>query len=135
MTEKLTVLVAEDDEYTALPIRLHLGRYVRVVVVEEPRGLVERAAEADALVVDARLVREPGREEGLATVAKLLDEGVVAPEVPVIFISVLPEQAPLFQRSLSLPALRGRYVWLQKPFETEFLLSTILSEREKRTAP
>jgi hypothetical protein len=56
----------------------------------------------------------------------LIEEKGLRAEVPIIFISVWDETEPRAQRVLNdHPAIRGRYTWITKPFELDFLIQAI----------
>lgn len=125
MKEKYTVLVAEDQIGYRIPIQNFLeDDGFRILLAEDVPGVLRQSAEADVLVVDARL--PSWRLEGLDAVATLITEHKLSQEVPVIFISVNDEADEPCQRKLKgLPVLEGRYSWLQKPFELELLVKII----------
>ncbi len=131
-TRAYTVLLADDDEHVRLPVRVFFRRYPELALLEvsEPSGIRAHAAEADALVVDCKLTAD-APDEGITTVAKLIQDRMLSPSVPIVFISNWEEDYAQFHR-LKRDALRGRYVFIRKPFQSEYLLAQIRREGEKR---
>jgi DNA-binding response OmpR family regulator len=79
----------------------------------------------DALVVDARLLSTK-ELEGIVVVGELLRSNSISPRVPIVFISSLDLEHPWVADRLNgcgVPA--DRYIWLLKPFQTEFLAMKI----------
>jgi hypothetical protein len=65
----------------------------------------------------------------------LIRAGTIPADVPLLFISVLSEQDDVSQQELGRhTVLTGRYVWLQKYFETDLLLETFREELGKRSS-
>jgi DNA-binding response OmpR family regulator len=129
-----TILIAEDDQYFVTPVKFYLlDQGFEVKVVTDAEFLVKGAQGVSALIVDARLTLEGG-EKGCSTVAKMIEDRVIGQDVPVVFVSVLAEEADVFQRSLNLPVLRGRYDWVQKPYEASYLLEVIRQQKQRLTS-
>jgi len=126
VTRRLTVLVADDEAIflKVLTARLTDEGY-EVLPVTNQDELATKAPEADALVVDARLPSE--KLEGLEVVASLFQPSPrIGPDTPILFISVHAETDDAIRDKLKqLPALAGRYRWLQKPFETDLLVELL----------
>jgi len=128
-----TVLLAEDDDFFMKPLTYALvdAGYL-VVAAETIESVRKHAREADVLVVDARM--SDTQLLGVSTVAQLIEEGVVSSAVPVVFISVLAENDDACQQEIrNLSVLQDRYVWLQKYFETDRLLTAIDEELRARS--
>jgi CheY-like chemotaxis protein len=122
------VLLADDETIFTLPVGDFLeDEGFEVVRVASAVEVLDRAAAADVLVIDARL--PSSKYEGVDSVGKLLRSNRIRKDVPIIFISVDPDtdEGPAAAlQQCKIPA--GRYRWLTKPFEHTRLATTINSE-------
>lgn len=128
------VLLAEDDDFFMNPLKdaLEDEKY-QVLTVATIDGLIQYAAQANVLVIDARMSET--ELAGVACAARLIENGTVSVKVPIIFISVFSENDYVCIQELGKqPALKDRYVWLQKYFETDLLLERIREDLAKRSS-
>jgi DNA-binding response OmpR family regulator len=132
MTRKPRVLLAEDEEMHAFPMKVALERKgFKVVKASDDTGVKENGLDVDALIIDARLPSEA--LEGLHAAAHLIREGLPA-TVPIIFVSVYSEETPQVQSALKDLAneLAGRYIWLEKWFEPSNLVRIVEQQIKAR---
>ncbi len=125
MSEPQLVVVAEDDEGYSFPIQRALGREgFEVTVVTTKDDLVRVGLEAAVLLVDVRL--PSSAYEGLEAVDQLIEAGLEQ-RVPLIFISVLMEtsQGVVSKLGQLKHLAKGRYRWLEKPFEPRMLAKLV----------
>lgn len=136
MADRPHVLLAEDEEMHSFPMEVALKRAgFDVSVVRDAKGVIQKGPGADALVIDARLPSEA--LEGLHAAADLV-RGRLPNRIPIIFVSIYPENTPKVERTLAdLPELTGRYVWMEKWFEPSNLakiLRRLIAERAQEAA-
>lgn len=128
------VLLAEDDALWLDLIRRPLRRNgFEVLSVESSAGVLAHAAEADVLVIDSMLDDPFSDYTGIGAVGRLLGEGGIRPEVPIVFVSANSEHDRGVEgklRELAIP--KDRYVWLQKNFEEDYFIEVIRAELRKR---
>jgi len=130
---KPRVLLADDEPFHRVPYRRSLERQgFDVIEAEDYAGVVAHGLTVDALVVDAMLPTV--RLEGLKAADELVRQGLPA-AVPLIFVSSQPEHVLSVQQALkALPALHGRYEWIEKPFEPT-TLGILLWRRLRQAQP
>ena len=119
----LKILVADDDDGYRYPIVNMFQDFGYEVLEASTQIEVESLGpQTDVWVLDVRM---PTAEmEGIIAVHNLVSEKNVRPRCSVIFMSVLPESVA----STKLKALKDAsvdYLWIEKPFELEFLLQKV----------
>ncbi|MHA2032967.1 MAG: response regulator [Candidatus Kariarchaeaceae archaeon] len=126
--DKISVLIADDDVGYRFPLASILEDFNYQVFearnVEEVRKYSDKA---DIWVVDVRLPSE--MLEGIVIVKELLADKNCRLKNKVIFISVLCEED--YKSKLDNFPNIG-YIWIEKPFEPEYLLQTIDDIIEKQ---
>ena len=117
------ILIADDDAGYRYPLR-HLFEDFTYEVCEaaDYDGVIERAPECDIWIIDVRLPTR--KQEGILAVHELARNRNNPPRHPVIFISVLG-QSFCTDNLLKLEKLGVQYVWIEKPFELELLLTQV----------
>jgi CheY-like chemotaxis protein len=124
-----TVLIADDDEGLRFPIvSLFEDFGFTVLQAESEEEVLKDCEQADIWIIDARL--PSGAYEGIRAVQRLVEEKEIKPKHSVIFISVDPESFAE-DRLVFLSDKSVKYVWVEKPFEPEFLLHMVNRFREE----
>ena len=120
MSKKRTILIADDEYGFRFPCRMYLrSRGFNVEEASNNKEVFERISDADLLMMD---VIFPDNREGIEIVKKIRKSGDENIEnISVICFSILSESACAKE---SLEDAEP-YIWLQKPFEFETLLTKI----------
>jgi CheY-like chemotaxis protein len=131
---KTTVLLGNADADLQILIADHLadeGFQVRLAKSREE--IVANFKAADLLLVDARMGGPSAF--GIETVARLVEEGLLDDEVPLIFFSLLTANNQLFKNGFARLEAKSRgYIFLQRPFELSYMMDLIEDELEKKMA-
>jgi CheY-like chemotaxis protein len=125
------ILIAEDSPSMMMVIEHRLKKEgFETIPVNHAQGIIDHGLTVDSLVIDVRLpandedMQSPHlRPMGIEAVGWLIEKKNLPENVPIIFISVWEETEATVQRALkSHSDLKNRYVWIQKPFELDFLV-------------
>ena len=116
---EITVLIADDDEgYRFLLVSILSDFNYKVLEAENVEDVKKQSKLAQLWVVDVRL--PSSNLEGIEIVRELSIKHC-KPNYDVIFISVLSEE----DCKPKLDNFPLKYIWIEKPFEPEYLLHTI----------